>query len=275
MNFYKVEKGSQSLANKIVNLHSNRSFAGVVAGNNVGDIWVNDLTSPTFAIVWSEYLGGFQFMGKSFENINTVGLCDFVDSSILYFLKSKGLDFFEFSCDSEDWLPFVLNSLSNRLVKSEEQYVYYLCKGFNYDSNIMLPEGYRNIEVDTDFINNGSHNIRNIEVLLNEIDKSWGSTSMFLQFAKGFISVYNDEICSFALTHFRYIDTYSIGVETFTPHKQKGLSSSLVDLLIKHILGQNGSVWWDCMESNIASQKTAQKVGLTLDHKYQICWFNF
>lgn len=274
MNFYKVEKGSQSLANEIVNRHSDIPFAGVAAGNNVGDIWVNDLAAPTFAIVWSEYLAGFHFMGKRFDNINSEKLRDFVDSSILDFLKSKGLDFFEFSCDSEEWLPFVRNSMSNRIIKSEMQYVYRF-SGANLDSAAIIPDGYKNIEVNADFINNESYKIRNIEVLLNEIDKSWGSVNVFLQHAMGFISIYNDEIFSFALTHFRHNNTYAIGVETLDPHKRKGLSSSLVNLLIKRIINQNGSIWWDCMESNTASQKTAQKAGLILDHKYHVCWFNF
>lgn len=268
----KVEHRNQALADKIVNNNSDSSFAGVVAGNNVGEVWVNNQLNPSFALVWSEYLVGFSFMGNKPENISELSLRDFIDNSIYTFLKNKGINEFEFSCDSEKWLPFICDSLSNHTIKCEEQFVYRLDKNVIYN-NISLPDGYKSVEVTSDFLRRGHCEFQNFDILQNEITKAWYSIDAFLQHGMGFIAIYNDEICSFALTHFRYDNTYSIGVETFNPHKQKGISSHLVKLLINSIYKKKGNVWWDCMESNFASQKTAQKAGLVFDYKYKVCWF--
>lgn len=275
MYLYKVERCNQELADKIANKNSDISYMGVVAGNNVGEVWVNDRINPTFALVWSEYLGGFQFMGTGFDSVNILDFRNFIDTSIHVFLKDKKIDFFEFACDLENQLPFVLKLLSNHEVKSEEQYVYRLDNRILYAIDSLFPEEYDYLEINSSFLMNTGTKLTNFDVIQTEINKAWYSFDDFLQFGKGFVAIKNNEICSFALTHFRYKDTYSIGVETFDSHKRRGLSSSLTKLLIKSIIEQNGDVWWDCMESNIASQKTAQKSGLVYDHKFKCCWFNF
>lgn len=275
MCFFKAEYCNQALADKIVNNDSEMSFAGVVAGNNVGEVWVNDLLTPSFALVWSEYLGGFSFMGTNLESINALKLRNFIDNTIYLFLKNKGINYFEFSSDLESWMPFIWDSLSNHKIKCEEQFVYRLDKKAIYNNAVRLSDGYKSIEVTYDLLRKGYYDFKNFDILQNEITKAWYSIDLFLQYGKGFIAAYNDEICSFALTHFRYDNTYSIGIETFDPHKQKGLSSNLVKLLINLILEENGNVWWDCMESNVASQKTAQKAGLVYDYKYKVCWFDY
>lgn len=271
----KLEYRNQDLVNKIANKNSDMSFMGVLSGNNIGEVWVNDMSNPTFVLVWSEYLGGFQFMGTSYDDINVLGFRSFIDNSIHTFLKDKEISFFEFSCDSEEMLPFVLKLLSHYEVKREWQYVYRLDHEALYNEDIPFPNGFEYLEINADFLSNTIKNYINYEKIQSEIYTSWYSIDAFLQFGKGFIAIKNNEICSFALTHFRYKDSYSIGIETYDPYKKKGLSSSLVKLLINRIVEQSGNVWWDCMESNIASQKTALKSGLVYDHKYECCWFNF
>ncbi|BAH41933.1 GNAT family N-acetyltransferase [Brevibacillus sp. RS1.1] len=69
--------------------------------------------------------------------------------------------------------------------------------------------------------------------------------------------------------------THAIGVETLEPYRQKGLSSTLAYQLKNRLHQEAATVWWDCMDSNIASQKTAEKAGLHLSHRYEIAWFSY
>ena len=273
MYLHKLELRKQPFIEKIINAESNMSFAAVAARNNVGEVWVDDLLVPSFALVWSEYLSGFSFMGTSYDNIDPIRLCNFIDDTIITFLKNKGIDYFEFSCDKESWLPFILSCLSDHSIQCEEQLVYGLDKNSVYSTLPLLTDEYNYLEITPDILRKGHNELRNVDKLQNEVNKAWYSIDMFLNSGKGFIAVKNNEICSFALTHFRYNNTYSIGVETFEPYKQKRLSCNLTKLLINCIYGHKGNVWWDCMESNIASQKTAQKAGLLFRYKYKVCWF--
>ncbi|MDR2571301.1 MAG: GNAT family N-acetyltransferase [Oscillospiraceae bacterium] len=264
----------QHFIDKIINNDSDMSFAAVVAGNNIGEVWVDDLLNPSFAIVWSEYLGGFSFMGTSYNNIDPTRLRGFINDTVIAFLKSKGIDSFEFSCDKKSWLPFILNCLSGYSIRCEEQFVYGLDKNIVHNNLFLSTSEYSYIEITPDTLKDEINKLINVDILQNEINKAWYSIDVFLRNGKGFIAIKDNEICSFALTHFRYNNTFSIGVETFDPHKQKGLSSNLTKLLIKCLCEHKGNIWWDCMESNIASQKTAQKAGLLFRYKYTVCWFD-
>ena len=275
MYLLKPEFRKQPFIDKIINEESDISFAAVAAGNNVGEVWVDDLLIPSFAIVWSEYLGGFSFMGTSYNNIDSIRVSDFIEDTVTPFLKNKGINSFEFSCDNESWLPHILNCLSDHSIESEEQFVYGLDENFVNNKLSLLTSEYNYIEITPDILIEGNNELRNVELLQSEINKAWYSIDMFLRNGKGFVAIKDNEICSFALTHFRYNNTYSVGVETFDPHKQKGLSNTLTKLLINCICEHNGNIWWDCMESNIASQKTAQKAGLLFRYKYKVCWFDF
>ena len=81
----------------------------------------------------------------------------------------------------------------------------------------------------------------------DEIIKSWRTINDFLEKGKGFVGIQKQEICGFSMTHFRYNDVYTIGTETYDPHKQKGLSSYLSKVLIEQIEKQGGlcggTVW--------------------------------
>ncbi|MEN6313452.1 MAG: GNAT family N-acetyltransferase [Clostridiaceae bacterium] len=75
----------------------------VIEGNNPGWIFVNDLSSPTTAIIWPQGMEGFHFAGdendKHFlENIN-----EYVDEVLQSRLKGFGFNFFEVSGDNKSW----------------------------------------------------------------------------------------------------------------------------------------------------------------------------
>jgi len=272
MYLYQILQRNQLFANKIISVNSDMSFAGIVSGNNVGEVWANDLYNPDFCLVWSEHLECFQFMGSRFNHINKLDLQVFIRNTISKFLNDKEINFFEFACDSHEWLIYISSALDNHEIKKSKQYVYKLNGENTINTDLITPAGYDIFEVNEHFIK--FKEIENCEILYSEIEKSWGTTDKFLDYAKCFVAVQSNKICSFALTTSLYKDIYSIYIETFDPHKQKGLSSFLSMTLINSIINQNATVWWDCMESNIASQKTAQKVGLVFNHEYEVCWFD-
>jgi RimJ/RimL family protein N-acetyltransferase len=118
--------------------------------------------------------------------------------------------------------------------------------------------------------------ISNADFMINYIEQYWGTTSNFVGKGYGYVALnMNKEIASIAISSFVYHSTHVIGVETLEDYKRLGLSSNLVNLLLKKFNKLSIASWWDCMESNIASQKTAEKVGLYKAHHYKISWFDY
>jgi len=266
--------GNQYLADKIINTSSDMMYAGIVSGNNIGVIWADDISNPAFCMIWSEHLKGFHFMGSCYGHINKNDLRTFIDDTIISFLRNKNINFFEFSCDSHEWFPFICDILSNREIKEYKQYYYKLVDPKNINKDINLPAGYDVFEMNEDFIYGRLKNIENREVIQFDIEETWGNVSKFIKYGTGYLAVQNNRICSFVSTRFRYKDNYSIGADTYDPHKKKGLSSFLSVSLFNNIIKNNGNIWWDCSAENIASQKTACKAGLTFSHEYEVRWFD-
>ena len=250
----KISGRNQYLADKIVNKNSDMMYAGIVSGNNVGEIWADDLSNPAFGMVWSDYLEGFHFMGSSCAHINMAKLRAFIDGTILLFLKNKNINYFEFSCDHKEWIRIICEMLSGYKMSKGKQRVYKLLNKNDLNKNITLPTGYNIFDMRE--IEKFKH-MDNYEKIESDIIKVWGSIAKFVELGKGFAAIQGTSICGFASTHFMYNNTYSIGVETYDPHKQKGVSSYLSKVLFEQLVNQDANIWWDCMESNIASQKTA------------------
>jgi len=52
---YLFKHHKRLIVDKIINGDSDMSFAAVAAGSNIGEVWVDDVSCPTFVMVWSEY----------------------------------------------------------------------------------------------------------------------------------------------------------------------------------------------------------------------------
>lgn len=274
---YEVIKRDKNLANNLIRSYSDMMFAGVVVGNNAGRVWVDCLESPASAIVWSDGLQCFHFMGCEANQVFCKELKTFIEDVIISYLKEKKLDFFEFSADTEEWFPIINDALSGRNIMESWQFVYKTITNAKGNDNIILPKAYDLYQIDESLLLSIRNDkiISNPEFLLNYVEEFWGSVNNFLQFGYGYMAVNEGEIVSFAITSFLYNKTFSIGVETLEQHRRKGLAGTLVNNLMKSIYSRGYTIWWDCMDSNIASQKTAEKNGLVLEHKYKVRWFNF
>lgn len=275
---YEAVNRGKDLANRIIQGNSDMMFAGVVAGNNAGRVWVDNLGNPSSAIVWSDGLECFQFMDHEPDQDFAKELGTFIETTIIRFLKEKELYSFEFAADTEEWYPIVYNALSGREIKENWQYVY---RSMAYcqinDKDTFLPKPYCLHQIDRSLLLSvkNENMVSNPEFLIDYIEQFWGSVENYLSSGHGYAAVDGEKIVSFGITSFLYDKTYSIGVETLEQHRRKGLAGTLVKILLKELYSKGYNIWWDCMDSNIASQKTAESAGLILDHKYKVCWFDF
>lgn len=273
---YELKCGNRELGKRIVGINSDMMFAGVVAGNNAGCIWVDDLDNPISALVWSEGLGCFQFMGCHTSKAFINEFRSFFDSTILSFLKEKNLQCFEYAADTEEWYPIIKNMFSEYKINEDWQYVYRSNGNTLSDERIVPVEPYRLHKIDHSFFAglNNCLKISNQEFLIDYINQFWGSIDNYIRLGTGYLIINDDKIVSFAVASGLYGKTVAVGVETLSDYRRKGLAGIVVKTLLKELHEMNYNAWWDCMASNIASQKTVESAGLQIDHKYRICWFD-
>ena len=214
MCLHHVSQENRNFASKITSKNSNMSFAGILAGNNIGEVWADDLSNPAFCLVWSEYVEGFHFMGSRYAHTNELELWAFIEDTIIPFLKSKKMEYMEFSCDSPEWIPFICKVFSTREINKWKQFTYTLVQHSNLNISLTLSAGYEAIKIDADFISNKLADMENPEIIRTEIEKAWGSVAKFFECGKGFAAVHGTQICSFATTESVYGDTYGISIKT-------------------------------------------------------------
>ncbi len=273
---YELIKRNHALASKLIQSNSDMMFYGVLVGNNSGRVWVDNPETPSLALVWSDGLESFQFMGCDSSHVFDKDLKIFIEATIMSFLSEKEINYFEFSADSEALFHSIYKALSNKEINESWQLVYKSALNPKAN-NAALPKPYKLHKLDEKFILSitNAKAVSNPEFLIEYIEHFWGSIENYLNLGYGYGAVIDGEIVSFGITSFLYDKTFSLGVETLEQHRRKGLASSLTSILLRDLYSGSNNIWWDCMESNIPSQKTAEGVGLSFSHKYKVSWFNF
>ncbi|MCR8644779.1 GNAT family N-acetyltransferase [Paenibacillus sp. N1-5-1-14] len=272
---YRILIRNEWLADQLIHAHSDCMFAAVVAGHNPGEVWVDNLENPSSALVWSNGLECFNFMGRANNPSFPASIKILIENEIIPFLKDKDINYFEFSAE-ESWYPTIYQSIANRELHESYQYVYKSVANRSENYSIHI-EPFRALAVNEALfteIHMGAY--KNADFLIKYVEQYWGTINNFLQNGYGYIALTVDnQIASMAISSAKFHSTHTIGVETLQPYKKQGLSSSLVQLLLNTFNENQITAWWDCMESNIASQKTAEKAGLIQTLRYKVNWFYF
>lgn len=273
----RTNEKNQWLAHKIVHEDSDKMFAAVVAGNNLGEVWVDHQRDPSCALVWSSGLESFSFMGNTESPSFYQSIASLMDHEIIPFLKKKNIDHFEFSVDAKDWYPAIIQVFGNKEIHESNQFVYKSAMNANeaYSPNRIDP--FQAVAIDEAFFHRlNNEDIKNADFLTDYIERYWGTFQHFLGKGYGYTALTpTKEIASIAVSSAMYQSTHAIGVETLEAFKRLGLSSFLLKSLLQKFRENQIAAWWDCMERNIASQKTAEKAGLIQAYRYKVHWFRF
>jgi RimJ/RimL family protein N-acetyltransferase len=273
---YHIKSRNEALASKLIGASSHITYAGVVAGYNPGEVWVDQLENPSLALVWSDGLECFQFMGYEDNEDVIHTLAPFIEETLIPLLKRKGISFFEFAADLDEWYPIVYQALANKKLDESWQYGYKSVSKELVTYPVLIPQPFTAVSINEDFISSlNSRNLSNTDFMTNFITKYWGTVQNYLQNGYGYAALSQTKIASIALSTARYESTQELGVVTLEEYRKRGLSSPLVKMLLK-TFNENGiTPYWDCADDNIASQRTIEKIGLVRVSQYKVNWFYF
>lgn len=186
-------------------------------------------------------------------------------------LSSMGINSFEFSGDSQQWTQVFRDLFHDCGLDESDQTIYSLNpEGIVPESEIMEPYVIKSI--DHDLI--GNFSLINRSFLIDTIKEWWSDERNFLENGFGYVALMGNEIAGRCLTDGRHGKLTAIGIATKEEHRGKGIATALATSLIRRILREGHKPYWECMDENKLSKKTAMKCGLVYDFSYRLFFFD-
>ena len=111
----KISKGDYSLARKITRKTTNPSFLNIIKEVSNGDVWINDIEKPLFALVYSSVFNSYLILGRQENENDSKALIRFLEDEFFIHLKTIGIKEFEFVTDDINIEKLLLNHFKNRI----------------------------------------------------------------------------------------------------------------------------------------------------------------
>ncbi len=238
------------------------SCAAVLNGTNPGRILVDDPLDATAGFVLSPeaaYLSG---------DADNMAFCRSL-GSYLRDLKNLGVAIWhlEFVVSSDRWRHRLDEiARAGEVVSTSRRH--YLCS--NVDDVRPLPrpeEGVTIRPIDQALLDSGTFSLPNH--IVSWIGNNWGSRSHFLSAGFGVVAICGGEIVSWSVADCRAGDTCEIGIRTAPEWRRRGMGSFTANGAVQHAFSSGlRHVGWHCPEENVASQRTAERAGFSVERKY-------
>ena len=109
---------------------------------------------------------------------------------------------------------------------------------------------------------------------MNELKYMWGNIDNFFMFGFGTCAIIDDSLAGWCLGEY-FVNTssqkfFGIGIQTDPQFQKKGIATVMASMMIEMGLKKGYTIYWDCFKDNVASSKTALKLGFNLDMEYEI-----
>ncbi|WP_167670059.1 GNAT family N-acetyltransferase [Paenibacillus tianmuensis] len=113
----------------------------------------------------------------------------------------------------------------------------------------------------------------NREFVYAHIDQFWETQEDFYNKGYGYAAIEGSTIIGVCYSSFVTKETHAIGIETLPQHHKRGVGACLASLVVKDIAQSGFSSYWDCSQSNEASNKLALRLGFQQVHQYKCVGF--
>lgn len=264
--FYKIKS---LLKSETENEHM--LLTAIINGTNKGCIYVDDSNKPQTALVYGVGLG-YCFVGQPDNHNFLNSLNDYINNE----LKNDSFElcggtWFLATVFSEEWEQSLDIVFATR--KHGKYYNYYY--EFNKDKFLQNKEHAKNFPegFTIEKINEGVF-LKDKENMLEEVLEFWDSRDIFCEKGIGYVIIKDESIVSACFSCLVNKNQHEIVVETFIDDEQnKGLGTIVAQAYIDECLEKNVIPFWSTDNTNIASQKLANKLGF--DYKYKLRTYEF
>lgn len=259
-----------------ITVEESPSFSGIVTRECKGNLWVDEIIHPQIALAHSYAVDSFAFLGECHDRNVLHKLKAFLDDTLFLELKETGNDYFEFSIESEQLREHILSMWADKEMYSEQEHSFRIepFDKINQSEENLLPDGYQLIEVNNVFWKQQmGGKYENPTFLTTRLLESWYSFDDFIEHSLGYCVVFENRIVGVILGTASYHSVVPIDIETEDTHRKKGIAYALSIRFIRGCMERNLIPQWDCVESNIASNHLARKIGFQEFRANTVYWF--
>lgn len=242
--FYKVE-------NLIKNSNHELSIKAVIDGNLPGEVFVDNRENPSSALIFTTECNVVAGKADNMQFNNGI--------------KEK-LDFFDtVICDDEAWEDRISEIHSNIALRKYVRRYYELDTLKFIDYKAKLDSQYVLEYVNVDNLN--SLNFENSDEITDWIQLK--NITKFKDYCLGAYIRIDNKIVSMSMVDCIADDRIEIGIKTETEYRNRGLGSIAAAAMVSASISKGiRKIGWHCVDTNIGSIKTAEKVGFQLVKKY-------
>ena len=264
------------------------SISAVLDGSNPGRVFADDPQNPRLAFALT--IEGYLLAGDpSDPDLRESARRFLVDSLLTGDVYLDSDESVTLAIYPPEWAGFLPEMIPTHEVEALPR-LRYLCRELSYAWQEDVPDGYTVHQIDRSILDGNL--LADPDGLLDTemIRIAWGDLDNFLEHGAGFIVAHQGEIVSECTSDCRSGDQIDIGVGTSPAHRQKGLATIATAATVEYCF-QKGyrKVGWHCNRFNVASWKTAEKVGFKrqgeytyyyymtdpLDHLAELGWYTY
>jgi GNAT superfamily N-acetyltransferase len=232
---------------------------GVLAGNSVGNLWVDDADQPRSALMWDNaYI--FYLAGEAENHTFNQQLGELFTSQIAPTARAQGIDGFKIVYGDPAWARQMATVFPTLTLAPYPRVVYTLGEGKLPDWRSQLPPGYAMRWIDQAMLADTA--LGNLPDLIEEIEACWPSRARFLSHGLGVCLVGNGEVICRCTAEYVSADKCGIGIATAEPYRRQGFATLTASAFLEYCLDQLLVPYWDAWARNTASVATAEKLGL-------------
>jgi len=239
----------------------------VLAGHNPGRIFVDEVSHPTAAFLWTTC--GFYFLtGDAHNGQFQQDLHDLLCDKLIPPLQERGENGFVLVPLDPSW------DTGQDVILKGRQPVKIYRRLFNFD-----PERFATFQQKLGTLADGftlhrldSTQIVQLPELSGEINLTWGNPEAFVAHGRGFCLLHEGELVSACLSVFASEVADEISISTNEPHRRQGWGAVVAAAYIENCLAGGRYPNWECWWENEPSMKLAQKLGYTMSRDYPV-WY--
>lgn len=232
---------------------------GIVQGHNNGRIYVNDLDSPSCALVWAEH-EIFYLIGEPQEDFVNA-LPAWIEEEIAPEGMRIGDNCFQVELLPEaNWQEVVEKRLELFLPKPYTRVTF----TFDSDQYVKLPQEHVPEKVSVERLTSALLAEEGLDDVRGMVGDFWRSEERFLQHGVGYVVRVEGKVACVCLTVYASDTDVEIGIETYyRSHRGRGFGRLAARAAIDECLRQSRTPHWKTEDFRLPSIRLAQKIGFT------------
>ena len=248
------------------------SIHAAIEGNNPGRIFVDDPRHPRAGLALT--VEGYLLAGDDHSPETRIAVARLFRERIFTGeVYVNGADSVSLAVHPETWEARLPELIPTHEVEKLERY-HYVCRALHFDWRSFLPQGYTVHRVDADLLNGTSVVFSSAMREWLNVEEEWWTLDNMLARGVSFVVVHDGEVVTWCAPDCVADDRIAVGVITGRDHRRKGLAAVAVAATVEHCLSHGfRTLEWHCNARNVASWKTAEKVGFRRNREYAYYYY--